>query len=222
MLRRFLLFQSFIYLSIFIVSGQTLSDIDTGKYRINLPERWKPGSKVWQILSDKLPLVCDELKEKEICGDDCNPKYRIEFYISQPVIFNYYPNHISSDYTNNLNGRPTERWDFVTYYGFECSLLLFDEKNTLLTRFILVDTNETWNVKKRATLISFSPPPPQKIILRKISSSQSVLIDANNPNLNNVEMGETPYSYIINNKDKLCPDINNMLTIVDNKIRSWQ
>jgi hypothetical protein len=68
------------------VTGQRLSTPDSNKYRIDLPSYWKPGNKVWKILIDKLPLVCAEIKDKEICGDDCNPAYSFEFEMSDPVI----------------------------------------------------------------------------------------------------------------------------------------
>src|SRR5258705_1537851 len=109
----------FFLLSSFLTYGQHLSATDTNKYSIHLPDYWRPGNKVWRILNDKLPLVCEELKEKELCGNDCHPKYTIEFEMSEPIINDYQPNHISS-------GTTSQTWDFVTSYSFKCSLLLFD------------------------------------------------------------------------------------------------
>ncbi|HEY6064248.1 MAG TPA: hypothetical protein VIV35_11600, partial [Chitinophagaceae bacterium] len=49
-------------------TGQRLPTVDSNKYRIDLPEYWKPGNRVWKILTDKLPLICDEIKNRELCG----------------------------------------------------------------------------------------------------------------------------------------------------------
>ena len=63
--------------------------VNENKFRINLPDYWGHGNKVWQILTEKLPLVCEELKDKDICGDNCNPKYTIDFYITDPELVGY-------------------------------------------------------------------------------------------------------------------------------------
>ena len=203
------------YIALFFISiissGQNISVIDTSKYKINLPDYWKPGNKIWQILNDKLPLVCEELKGKELCGDNCNPKYSIEFIISEPFIYDYYSNHISS-------GKDSETWEFVTMYSFTSSFLLVNEKKELLTRFILVDTNEVWRVTHKAQLASYTAPPPQKIYM------------LNNPGLipgdpqlwnSTGTAGQSPYAYINKNKDNLSPTRRDMLSIIDGKIRSW-
>ncbi len=193
--------------------------INANKYRLNLPSYWKPGNKVWQILTDKLPEVCEELKDKELCGDNCNPKYTLEFYMSAPYIHDYYPNHISSD--NNPN-RPTEVWDFVTYYSFQCYLLLFDNKNNkLLTKVVITDTGDVWQVKTRATLLSFAPPSPYRFGLRSIGANSQAPQGYNlNSNVPVSQVGQTPYSFINSNKEKLLPAEKDMLAVVDDKIRS--
>lgn len=205
--------------------GQLISSIDTGKYRINLPDFWSRGNKIWQILNDKLPLVCEELKDKDLCGDDCNPSYSIEFEMSEPVIFDSRPNHISSDFTNNLYKRPSEVWDLVTYYGFECSLLLLNEKNELLTRLILVDTNELWTVTNRITLASYASPPTLINSMRRPTTSRSGQSDLNYiptvamlPSIG--QQGVTPFEYINTHKACLSPNRRDMLTVVDKKIRA--
>lgn len=187
--------------------GQRLSDIDTGKYSVNLPGYWKPGNKVWQILTDKLPAVCEELKDKELCGDNCMPKYTIEFEMSEPVVHDYYTNHISS-------GTVSQSWQFVTLYSFSASLLLFNEKDKLLTRFILVDTNEIWTVKHRAELASYLPSTPQKIYIQG-SQAYSPITPVSG------RAGQSPFAYINSNKEGLSPTQRDMFSVVDEKIRSW-
>lgn len=202
----------FLFFISIAVSGQSLSAVDSIKYSIHLPDYWKPGNKIWQVLSDKLPQVCEELKGKQLCGDNCNPAYSIEFEMSEPVINNYYSNHISS-------GTTSQTWEFVTMYRFTSSLLLVNEKNELLTRFILVDTNEVWRVTHKAVLASYTPTPPQRIYM------------LNNPSLNTSDpelrhrfgtAGQSPYAYINNHKNKLSPTQRDMLGIIDEKIRSWK
>lgn len=206
-------------------TGQRLLPVDTNKYRINLPEYWKPGNRVWKILTDKLPFVCNEIKDKELCGDHCNPLYTVEFEMSDPVIFEYFPNHISSIYTNNQFVKPSETWEIQTLYGFECSLLLRNEKGILITRFILVDTNEVWRISNRVTLASYAPPPIPATVARRTRNNRNGNVDAE-PNIpvNIPQMsqeGETPYSYINRNREKLTPAYRDMIAVVDRKINSW-
>lgn len=206
-------------------TGQRLPAVESNKYRIDLPEYWKPGNRVWKILTDKLPLVCEEIKDKELCGDDCNPAYSIQFEMSDPVIFEYFPNHISSSYTNNQFGKPSDTWEIQTLYGFECSLLLRNEKGILITRFIVVDTNEVWKVSNRVTLASYSPPPIPASSLRRIRPNRDGIIDPNSviqPNTPAIgQEGETPYAYINRNREKLTPTYRDMFVVVDMKINDW-
>ena len=216
------------FLSVFCfteTTGQRLLPVDTNKYRINLPEYWKPGNRVWKILTDKLPLVCTEIKDKELCGDHCNPLYTFEFEMSDPVILEYFPNHVSSIYTNNQFVKPSEIWEIKTTYEFECSLLLRNEKGVLITRFILVDTNEVWSIPNRVTLASYSPPPLPSNTLRRSRSNRNSPPDtepsfqAMVPQLG--QEGETPYSYINRNREKLIPAYKDLIAVVDRKINSW-
>lgn len=195
-------------------AGQKLSDVDTAKYTINLPGYWRPGNKIWQILSDKLPTVCEELKDKELCGDHCNPKYSIEFIMSEPVILDYYSNHISS-------GTTSQTYEFVTLYSFSSSLLLMNEKNEVLTRFILADTNEVWRVTHKTQLASYTSRPAQRIYMLQGSSQQDATDNNRWGNRGSGTGGQSPFAYINNNKDKLSPTLADMLKVIDEKIRSW-
>jgi len=208
------------------IKGQRLLQTDTTKYRINLPSYWGHGNKIWQLLTNKLPIVCEELKDKELCGDDCNPGYSIEFEMSAPVIYDYTYNHISADYTNNQYKKPTDTWDIVTNYGFECSLLLLDDKNKIITRLIVVDTDEVWTISNRVKLASYSSAPVPMSNIRRTAYSRSLPSDNYNPNFQVLtgtvgQEGQTPYSYINANKDKLWPSNKDLFFIVDIKINSW-
>src|SRR5690348_14843925 len=88
-MRSFILCALLFFNGIFISRSQSLADLDSNKYRINLPAHWKPGNKIWKILSDKFPTVCDELKNKDLCGDQCNPRYTLELEILEPVVTEY-------------------------------------------------------------------------------------------------------------------------------------
>ncbi len=189
---------------------QTLSAIDTNKYSIHLPDYWKPGNKVWQILNDKLPLVCDELKDKELCGDNCNPKYSIEFEMSEPVILGSYPSHILT-----ANGK--ESWNIKTTYGFSASLLLLNENNELLIKFILVDFNELWTKTRRIEVQSSTPAQPiqpiKVIALNSVNLSQV-------PQINPGNNGYSQYRSNNMNNYSSPPTRIDMLGIVDEKIKS--
>jgi hypothetical protein len=181
------------------------SVVDTSKFSIHLPDYWKPGNKVWRILNDKLPTVSEELKNKDLCGDNCKPKYSIEFEMSEPIIVDYFTNQISTG--NNIG-----TWEFVTIYAFSCSLLMFDEQDKLVTRFIIVDKNETWSKLSKATLRSYTPGTPQRIYAqnnRPVAESRMAV------------QGESPYSYIRSNREKLSPTQRDMLNVIDSKIRAW-
>jgi hypothetical protein len=220
---------SFFFLSVCLfieTAGQRLQHVDSNKYRIDLPDYWKAGNRVWKILTDKLPLVCDEIRDKEICGDDCHPLYAIEFEMSDPVIFDYRANHIFSDYTNTLYVKPSDTWDIQTLYGFECSLLLRNEKGELITRFILVDTNEVWKVSNRVKLPSYSPAPLPVNYNSRRNRSNRISFDNTDPMMQPLspqigQEGITPYSYINRNREKLYPTYRDMLNVVDRKINSW-
>ncbi len=207
---------SFLLLSVYL-SAQTKSlPVKENKYRINLPDYWGKGKKAWQVLSDKLPLICDELKDKELCGDDCNPKYTVELYITEPENLEYYTRDIPpSPYTNtrylannNLNKpgysiydylyNPANsyyatnggKWKVTTSYSFRCYLLLVDNDQNILSRMILVDTNETWSVT------------------RALSTLQD-----------GVDLStKTPDAIIEGNKDKINPTLKELYAIIDEKI----
>lgn len=221
-----LLYCGLLIASALLGKAQHLSNTDTGKYRINLPAYWGKGNKVWQILTDKLPLVCEELKDKELCGDDCHPKYSIEFQLSEPVVQDYYPIHVISDNTVSANKQATETWDIETRYSFECSLLLFDDKDKLLTRLILVDTNEVFRVIHRVNLLSFTAAPPTRYAVRRPTRTETVFVNLdtyNSPNITTPtsgQTGQTPNSYINENPEKLAPGRKDLLAVVDAKLRA--
>lgn len=198
-------------------SAQKLNE---SKYRINLPDYWKPGSKVWNILSDKLPQVCEELQNKDLCGDACRPRYQVEFYMSAPEVFDYYPIHIAND--NTASGA-VERWDFITYYKFECFLLLYDKRNdSLLTKLILVDTNDVFTLRNQATLRAFSPIPVQRLTAGPATpgSAAARAIMLYNSSVPTGQAGQTPFSYINENRQRLNPQEKDLLAVVDDRIRN--
>ncbi len=217
----------FLAISLFSFSqtkAQHLASIDSNKYRINLPDYWKPGQRIWRILSDKLPVVCEDIRDKELCGDDCNPWLRIEFEMSDPVILDYLPNHISSNYANTQLSRPSDLWDIQTTYVFEASLLLMDNNGKIITRFIVVDTNEVWKHSNRITLASYAPaPPPVSYIRRTTPNRYGITPDPGYQQLIPItgQEGITPFSYINKNRDKLTPSLKDMLAVIDSKIASW-
>lgn len=142
------------------------------KYRIDLPDYWGKGNKAWKILTEKLPIVCEELKDKDLCGDDCKPKYIVRLYVTEPEITGYSlykvkknPSAETRHLVNSLpytslvpgsvqpanmnypknNGPDMEAFTMASDYQFSCYLLLMDEKESIITKMILVDTNETWH-----------------------------------------------------------------------------
>lgn len=214
----------FLALTAFYLSSGTYAQAGAGhgikenKFRINLPDYWSKGNKALAILADRLPEVCDELKGKDICGDDCKPKYTIDFYLTEPEITGYYTEKIPQPVNTSTRGLSntvpmlsmtspqymqttlpplknnnlqTESFKLLTEYRFQCFLLLKDEKDSILTRIVLVDTNETWYSDNS----------------RKVRSDPYFTLQNRD-------------SYIDRYKDKFVPDMYEMLAIADKKILS--
>ncbi len=204
-----------------VLPAQHLSNIDVNKYSIRLPSYWKPGNKIWKILTDKLPLVCEEIKEKELCGDNCNPGYTIELEVYEPLALDH-------DYycTNSTSTGPVRDWVFLTYYNFQSSLLLLNEKREVITRFIVVDTTETFMIRKMEKI-----RVPGEIIFRP-SRGQ---ISWNGPNNSFYLYTQSrilpaqirysdhlnPQQWVKENQHKLLPSDKELFAIIDQKIRSW-
>lgn len=201
---------TFLSFTVFHAAAQRdLSAIDDNKYRINLPDYWARGNKVWQILDEKLPDICPEIKDKELCGDNCNPKYILDFYITEPIVYDYsFQNKVSPVNTKMRRAvstfplqqgsypvyystppTPINNWNIEATYGFQCFLLLRNDSGRVVTKLVLVDTNEVWQLSKRID--------PERT----------------------ATYGEpTPDTYIANHPEKLNPTIYEMLAIVDKKI----
>lgn len=169
------IFFSFLFflIALPLFSQRTLQEVDENKYRISLPDHWSTHSKAFQVLTDVLPGLCPELKQKDICGDDCNPAWRVEFYLTEPELLYYEINSKPSptintntqvsfvrkdmyisrgspqmkEIGNNLTDRQLNNMtgkEIVSYFNFQCFLLLLDREQRIVTRLILVDTNEVW------------------------------------------------------------------------------
>ena len=148
-----LLFVSFQFQS----NAQKTRSIDTTKYRINLPEYWKPGNKVWRILNNNLPKVCLELANKDLCGDNCQAGYTVDFEVTEPIILDYYSNKISGN-----------RHEIITLYTFQSNLFVRNKDGVITSHIILADTNEVFRLKNTAYINDvISPPTPPKFRLTK-------------------------------------------------------
>jgi hypothetical protein len=205
-------------LSLAAISQSKKIPLNENKYRINLPDYWGNGNKVWQILTDKLPLVSEELKDKEICGDDCNPKYTVDFYITEPELLGYTrvkkpktvstntralvntipgtvlvpsgysPQPVANHHNSIVNNQP-DQWQMNGEYVFQCFLLLKNDTGKILTKFILVDTNEVWT--------------------SSFKGNKAVYNSSQNPDV-----------FFEKNKEGFLPDKFELLAIADKKILS--
>jgi hypothetical protein len=193
--------------SLLAAAQKNASRVNNDKYRINLPAYWGKGHKVWKVLIDKLPLVCEELVDKDICGDDCHPKYTVDFYLTEPTVVDFTTKRLitppdpdtrslllkSQNFQSSgntyypSNTSMVDSWQAITDYTFQCYLLLRNEEGKILTKMILVDTNEIWE-RPHPEIIKTNTPP-----------------DAN---------------YMQNNKEKFNPVIFDLLAIVEKKILS--
>jgi hypothetical protein len=190
-----------------VVPAQRVAVPDTGKYRIELPAYWKAGNRIWRVLDDKLPAMSEHLRDKELCGDDCKPAHRVIFQMSEPMILDYGYNRRISTFTSEI-------FDFTTSYRFNCSLLLLNDRDQIITRFVLVDTNEVWKVVNRVELPSYRATPGSRNTLVPNSGLDFIRSTIGLP-------GITPYAFIQSNKEKLAPGIKDMYGVIDQKIINW-
>lgn len=190
--------------------------LNENKYRINLPDYWGKGHKVWRALADNLPLVCEELKDKELCGDDCNPKYTVELYLTEPANFEYNYRHLQPPpFTSTRHlvqpntrergidpgmsynperayySRNSNNWEITTSYDFQGYLFLLDNNDKVLVKMVLVDTNEVWKLSQAFNMAAHS-------------------------NLTTM----TPHAYVKENKEKFQPTLYHLLAIIEEKILS--
>jgi len=203
-----------LFLFLIFATKYCFAQTDTNKYRLNLPAYWKPGNKAWRILDEKLPIVCDELKNKDLCGDNCNAMYVVDFDVSEPEVIDYY-----------AEKRGGTMYDIITLYFFRSNLYVRNRSGDIVTRIILVDTNE---VHKKITHIRFDdyyvPPAPQKTYMVRRPGQTPRLVVANEERsapTNNTQGGrnsESPYSYINKNKERLKPGEREMYSVIDKKI----
>lgn len=203
-------------ISLTATAQQASEKIDTNKYRINLPDYWGKGHKVWNILIDRLPEICPELSNKDLCGDDCKTRYSVELYLTNPVIEDYkYTNYGTSVPSNtrpgsfnpvfdptgkmvslpmatmiNLtqSGNKDVKMTLSSYYSFECYLLLVENNEKIITKMVLVDPTELWSKRK------------------------------NFNNAYNNRPGIAPEQIIEKNKDEVTPTEKDLFNIVENKI----
>lgn len=181
---------------------------DPGKFRINLPDYWGKSSKVMSVLIDQLPLICPELAGKDVCGDNCRPKYKVEFYLTAPYVTGYYtqkqnppvPTKVinitkqaaylqSLDYATSISSENT--WNVTGYYNFQCYLLLMDDADSILTKLILVDTDESF--------------------------ADTHIVNLNRGNTTTFSE-QNISSYIDNNKNLLVPAVKTLFEIAENRI----
>ena len=195
-----------------VFAQRKASKPDDTKYRINLPDYWGKHHKVRTTLIDKLPEICEELKEKDVCGDNCNPAWSVDFYITDAVIFDYtvmekFTPVISTNtqwnarqelnriqypiafplYNNQFISNTNQRsWKITTNYGFRCFLLLRDDTGKIITKLVLTDINEVWSKE-------------HNIIMHNVTTT-------------------TPQSYIENSYNKLAPFPKDLMEIAEQKI----
>ncbi|HEV7782548.1 MAG TPA: hypothetical protein VGO58_14840 [Chitinophagaceae bacterium] len=203
---------SLLLLSVCLSAQKKSLPVNERKYSINLPDYWGKGNKVWQVLIDKLPLVCEELKDKEVCGDDCNPKYTVELYLTEPGDYEYYNKVVNpAPYTNtrhlastSVSANPLNRntpynpereyysrsgntWKITTTYNFQAFLVLVDNNEKVLTKMVLIDTDELWQIARTV-------------------------------NLSGEFNAHAPSRYIEDNKEKVTPTLFDLFAIVEEKI----
>lgn len=214
MKKLYLLIPAIILFSIVVFPQGKPSKTDDTKYRINLPDYWGKGHKVWATLIEKLPAICEELKGKDICGDNCDPAWSVDFYITEAVIFDYtvvkkFPVMSTNTQLNAMQEQTRMKnaidfqrfnmqsisntndnvWKITTNYGFQCFLLLRDDTGKIITKLVLTDTNEVW-------------------------SKEHVVNMSSNGNFSSI----SPQSYIENSGNKLAPLPKELMEIAEQKI----
>lgn len=186
--------------------------VSENKFKLELYKVWGKSHAVSKKLLEKLPEICPELKDFEICGDDCNPEYTVEFFMSDPTVFEYrlqrtagFPNTNTRNLVqypiarlnfpeqqispNNVLQPSSEKWTIVSSYFFQSFLLLRNRNNEIITKLVLVDTNEVWQTLRSSVI-----------------------------NVNPNSRKNTPFSNIDDNPEMLIPPREEMVGIVERKI----
>jgi len=207
-----------IYIAVFILFAVTFNiysqktlPVNENKYKLELYNVWGKSHPVAKKLLERLPDLCPELKDKEICGDDCNPAYTVEFYMSDPSVYEYRLQRVfapPNTNTRNLvqyplarlmspeqqansaaNLQANDKWSVYSNYGFQSFLLLRDRNNQIITKLVLVDTNEVWESLRSTSIYT-----------------------------GGTSRYTTPFGYIDNNPDLLYPTREEMVGIAERKI----
>lgn len=194
---------------------QTTSD---NNFSLELPSYWKKEGKVWRMLAEKLPEYCPELSGKQVCADCPQTEYKVVWLMSEPLVMGQDSKEIDNNRINGTNGinRMTSagrsntgrdsivansnyvyertrdyntRWQIRTYFTFQFSLLVLDNKDSIIRRLILVDNDE---VNFKATEIT--------------SSSRF----ETNPVI--------PANFVAENQRELMPQQNDQFVVVDRKL----
>jgi hypothetical protein len=219
-----------IYLCVFLLLGTGLTisaqkslPVDSNRYSIELPAYWKTGNKVWRILNDKLPLICPEVKNKDLCGEQCNPALKFTLHTSPVSVidYNYHPSSVVS--TSNTQG---DNYEFVTHYKFKSWLELRNAKGELLVQLILVDENEDWTCSHMAIMpSSIQQASSMPKLVRQRSGNTTVLVfddrALNSGTIATPVSDQTnPDSYIQKHRKDLMPTERAIFDIIDGKFRA--
>lgn len=194
---------------------QTTSD---NNFSLELPSYWKKEGKVWRMLAEKLPEYCPELSGKQVCADCPQTEYKVVWLMSEPLVMGQDVKEVSNSRNpaasrvnsvnvtvQGTNGRDSiiatranfnprmenysTRWNIRIYYSFQFSFLLLDNKDSILRRIILVDTDEMFVKNNDVVTSSYFETSPV-----------------------------TPANYIVQNQEKLFPRQTDLFVIVGDKL----
>ncbi len=114
--------------------SQQLAIRFSDRYKLDLPRTWmKP--KIIKAVTEVLPLVLEELKDKDFCTD-CKGTYTVQLLVDSPYIKSR--NNISNGYSSNN----VLHYTMEIIYQFRSTLGLFDTSGNLLTELVLVAPEE--------------------------------------------------------------------------------
>jgi hypothetical protein len=212
----------------FVGISQNNYQVPKGTFNIDLPSYWQQHTSSKKILGAALPLICQELKDKVYCEGRCDAEYSIKLEITDPLIE-------GRDYRSIGKSGSQEQFEFNTYYSFNATLLLTDKNNMIVTRMLLVDTNEIWIAKRKATISKNNPNNLPALTNNQLVSVQSgrannyqqvittnsnVFGSSNNNyiNPNTPELYDTPDSYMHGKQRELNPRTEELYKVVNEKI----
>lgn len=218
---------TFFFFTLFVCIGGFSQTVSPNKYRIDLPQNLNFSKGFTTRLIDILPILSSKLKNKDVCGDDCNSLYHVSIEISQFKNLGQ-DYQLASTSLSQFANSSYETYAVYSHFSFESSLII-DSAGVIVERIQVVDTSEQWsaNFSEKIRIADKDNPHVNNI---KIKQNATLPVDINtsiyNNNLsatalqNNSTAETSPISYLYNNRIRYTVESKHLIDVIEKKINS--